>query len=283
MVAPGSALRVSRGLAGHLDLICAPDARGVSVLRHQSFRAPMHISKPHHDADVLVVNVVNPTAGLLEGDRVESRISVESGARLLLTTPSASRAHRMRDGHAELVQELSVARDGFLEFWPELFIPQGGTRFRQRTRLRVEEGGELLFFESLAPGRVAFGESFAFQEIAWETDVWHGEAHVARERYRLAPESESVRTLRGIFPEAYYASGFVLSPRLTDAHPCWQRLHDLHASDAWIGCGRLAHGGWVIKCLADRSVALRRTLAAVRAELYAALERSMPSLRRAGT
>jgi urease accessory protein len=273
---------VSRGLEGHLDLVCAPDARGVSVLRHQSFRAPMHISKPHHDADALVVNVVNPTAGLLEGDRVECRVRVESGARLLLTTPSASRAHRMREGSAELVQEMRIEAGGFLEFWPELFIPQGGTRYRQRTRLHVEDGGELIFFESLAPGRVAFGESFAFRQLTWETDVWHGVVHIARERYHLAPESESVRTLRAVFPDAYYASGFIVSPRLDDSHPCWQRLHDLHAPDAWIGCGRLAQGGWVIKCLAAGSVALRRMLATIRTELYAALDRPAPSLRRAG-
>ncbi len=273
---------MSHGLSGHLDLVCAPDSRGVSVLRHQSFRAPMHLSKPHHDADTLVVNIVNPTAGLLEGDRIECRVSVESGARLLLTTPSASRAHRMRDGSAELAQQLSVESGGFLEFWPELFIPQGGTRYRQHTELRVEEGGELLFFESLAPGRVAFGESFEFRELTWETDVWHAATHVARERYRLTPESESVRTLRAVFPDAYYASGFILSPRLDDAHPCWRRLHELHASDAWIGCGRLVRGGWVIKCLAAGSVALRRTLGAMRAELYAALGSPAPSLRRAG-
>lgn len=273
---------MSRGLSGHLDLVCAPDTRGVSVLRHQSFRAPMHLSKPHHDADTLVVNIVNPTAGLLEGDRVECRVAVESGARLLLTTPSASRAHRMRRGSAELVQELRVAKGGFLEFWPELFIPQGGTRYRQRTELRVEEGGELVFFESLAPGRVASGESFAFHELKWETDVWQDTTHVARERYLLTPESESVRTLRAVFPDAYYASGFVLTPQLDDAHPCWQLLHDLHTRDAWIGCGRLSRGGWVIKCLAAGSVALRRMLQAVRTELYAALGRPAPSLRRAG-
>ena len=242
----------------------------------------MHISKPHHDADTLVVNIVNPTAGLLEGDRVECRVNVEGGARLLLTTPSASRAHRMRDGVAELVQELRVAEKGFLEFWPELLIPQGGTGYRQRTQLHVEGGGELIFFESLAPGRVAFGESFAFRELTWETDVWHGPTHIARERYRLTPESESVRTLRGVFPDAYYASGFVVSPRLTDDHPCWRRLHDLHTPEAWIGCGRLGQGGWVIKCLASGSVILRRMLSTIRTEIYDALGRPAPSLRRAG-
>jgi urease accessory protein len=274
---------VSRGLIGHLDLVCAPDSRGVSVLRHQSFRAPMHVSKPHHDAKTLVVNVVNPTAGLLEGDRVNCRVSVEAGARLLLTTPSASRAHRMNRGFAELRQELSVARGGFLEFWPELFIPQGGARYRQHTELKVEQGGELLFFESLAPGRVAAGESFAFHELHWETDLFFESVLTARERYRLSPDDESTRLLRQVFPNGYYASAFIVTPRLDDAHPYWQRLHDLHSREAWIGCGPLAGGGWVVKMIAKGSIELRRLLQQVRAELYTALGDAPPALRRAGT
>ncbi|HET6409698.1 MAG TPA: urease accessory protein UreD, partial [Chthoniobacteraceae bacterium] len=209
----------------------------MSILRHQSFRAPMHLSKPHLDADALVVNVVNPTAGFLEGDRVECSVKVETGARLVLTTPSASRAHRMKEGFAELRQELSVASGAFLEFWPELFIPQGGTRYRQVTTLSVQEGGELLFFESLAPGRVAAGESFAFSQLEWETEVRFAGVLVGRERYRIRPEDESVRTLQRAFPHAYYASAFVVSPKLTEKDPCWQRLHDLHTKEAWIGCG----------------------------------------------
>jgi urease accessory protein len=273
---------VSRGLSGHLDLVCGPDSRGVSVLKKQSFRVPMHISKPHIDAGALVVNIVNPTAGLLEGDRVECRVEVESGARLLLTTPSASRTHRMKTGMAIMTQKMKVAGGGSLEFWPELLIPQGGSRYRQETEIRIEDGGELLFFESLAPGRVASGEAFAFRELTWVTDVWHGGRQIVRERYRLSPESESVRALRGAFTDAYYASGFILAPGLDDAHPCWGAIHTLHAADAWVGCGRLSAGGWVVKCVAAGSIALRRVLHAIRVEIYDALGRPTPSLRRAG-
>src|SRR4051812_22767610 len=150
------------GLQGHLHLVCALDSRGVSHLRSQSFRAPMHISKPHRDAETLVVNVINPTAGLLAGDEVRCRIAVEAGARLVLTTPSAARSHRMREGRAVFVQELKVAAGGFLDVWPELFIPQAGTRYHQRTIARVEPGGTLLLAEMLAPGRGAFRGGVAF-------------------------------------------------------------------------------------------------------------------------
>ena len=271
----------ARGLTGHLHLVCAADEQGRSYLRSQSFCAPIHLSKPHEDEGVLVVNVVNPTAGLLAGDRIDCRICVERGARLLVTTPSASRAHCAPEGHAELVQEFQVAAGGWLDVWPELFIPQAGARYRQRTILRVAAGGEALFFETLAPGRVAMGEAFAYTALDWETDIFLDDELIARERYRLAPESESVGALRAQFATGYYASCFVVSPVLNAESPCWRAIHELHEADAWIGSSPLRRGGWVIKVLASGSVLLRRKLGAIRRELYAALGRRAPSLRRA--
>src|SRR4051812_39097966 len=155
-------MQTTGGLEGHLRLVCGLDSRGRSHLRRQSFRAPMHISKPHEEHGTLIVNVVSPTAGLLDGDLVECDIAVEPGARLLLTSPSASRAHCMRSGKARLLQKFHVGHDASLDVWPEIFIPQGGTRYHQQTTVNVDPGGELLFSEMLAPGRVASGEAFAY-------------------------------------------------------------------------------------------------------------------------
>jgi urease accessory protein len=270
------------GLQGHLHLVCALDSRGVSHLRSQSFRAPMHISKPHLDGETLVVNIVNPTAGLLAGDEIKCDVAVERGARLVLTTPSAARSHRMRDGRAVLVQELRVASGGFLDVWPELFIPQAGTRYHQRTSARVERGGTLLLSEMLAPGRVASGEAFAYDWLRWETDLFVGHEHVARERYKLQPGTPSVEALRGMFEHAYYASVYVIAETLSETHECWRAIHDLHSERAWVGMSRLRGGGWVIKVLASESIALRGVMARIRTLVYAALGQAMPDLRRTG-
>jgi urease accessory protein len=229
---------------------------------------------------VLVVNVANPTAGLFAGDRIRYRVAVESGARVLLTAPSASRAHRIVEGDARVEQEFRVAAGGWLESWPELFIPQGGARYRQRTTVRVEEGGEALLIEMIAPGRTASGEVFAFEELDWQTEVFLGAEKIARERYVLTLDSPTLAAMRGWFPEAYYASCFVISPRLRADDPCWRRIHDLHSDEAWVGCSALVRGGWAIRVLAAGSIALRRVIAQVRGEIYAACGGQVPSLRR---
>ena len=277
-------------MTGHLHLVCAADASGRSFLREQSFRAPMHISKPFHDAGALVVNVVNPTAGFFSGDEVACSVRVENGARLLLTSPSASRVHRMEnaDGLASLWQEFSVTRGAFLEVLPEIFIPQNGSRFLQRTRICVEPGGALIFFETLAPGRVASGEAFAFAQLDWETDVFFGDEKIARERYKISPdENESLHALREKFSCGYYASCFAIGEPFVainatkNAADYFQKIDALHENErAWIGSSRLAAGGCVVKMIARDSLALREKMRALRGIFYEALGRSAPQLRR---
>ena len=240
----------------------------------------MHLSKPFLDEGMLIVNVVNPTAGLLAGDRVVCSVSVESGASLSLTTPSANRAHRMDAGFAEVTQNLRVAAGGFLDCWPEPLIPQAGSRLRQSTNIVVEENGELLFLESIAPGRVASGEAFEFAEIEWRTDIFSAHEHIVRERYRLTPGCESVRVLKSVFEHAYHATCFAVAPQLSAASPCWASLFAMQGPEVWIGTTPLGHAGWAIKIITNGSLAMRRTLSAVRSQLYASLGRSEPSFRR---
>ena len=162
-------------MKGHLHLTASAGPGGRTFLSSQSFRAPLHLSKPHNDGAALVVNVVNPTAGLFDGDEVLMRAVVETGAHAVLTTPSAGRVYRSRSGTPAVVsQEVNVHAGGFAEYFPELFIPQSGSRYRQSTTLRVAPGGRLLFCEWLAPGRVAGGEAFSYEELIWDTDVWCG-------------------------------------------------------------------------------------------------------------
>jgi urease accessory protein len=196
----------------------------------------MHISKPvPAEGRTLVVNIVNPTAGLLAGDRVEVGVQVETGARLLLTTPSANRLHRMAAGCAYVKQEFQVSKGAWLEHWPEFFIPQGGGRYSAAKRpFASTRPAELLFLESLAPGRVASGEAFAYERLEFETDLFWGEtARCPWSEIFSEPDAHGVAALRARFPTAYYASCFIITPRLRDTR---------HAGNACMLCMMRTHG-----------------------------------------
>jgi urease accessory protein len=266
---------------GHLDLLAARAENGATVLRRQSFAPPLHISKPHHDAGWLVVNLASPTPGLFAGDRIEARVEVEPGARLLLTAPSANRIHTMSAGHAELNQTFRIAAGGMLDVWPEYLLPQKDARYRQHTRIEVEPGGTLLWTESIAPGRAARGEAFAFTELRLATDIFHGSTPLVRERYALTPGSRAVAALQRKFPEAYYASVVCVTAEARAEQFDFAALPALQNTDeTWIGVSRLAAPAIVVKVVAANSPALRRVIALVREQLFRWLKLAPASLRR---
>jgi urease accessory protein len=241
----------------------------------------MHMSKPYWEGGLLVVNAINATAGLFSGDAIVCEACVEEGASLLLTSPSAQRVHRMPEGEARVEQRFVVRSGGWLEVWPELFIPQSGARYRQRTRIEVEEGGELLFFEMVAPGRVAAGETFGYECLQWEMDLEYAGQLVVRERAALRPaDKESLYSLTALFPAAYYASCFAVGPRFVASEECWEKVAALDSPQARLGCSRLAAGGGVVKILAGTGPDLRRVVGGVRQILYAAAGREGPLPRR---
>ena len=269
--------RVSFCVKGHLRLSSARSDAGRTFLSAQSFRAPLHLSKPHADAGALVANIVNPTAGLFENDETDIDVSVETGARLVLTTPSANRIYKARgDGWATSRQCYRIATGGSLEFFPELTIPQAGSRFRQQTEIRVAPGGALLFFEWLAPGRVASGECFRYDRLEWRTDLWLGERLNLRERYELRPGSDSLASLQRLFPASHYVSCVVVGDI---EFPCGE-ITAIEPAGVYLGHTPLGYGGWVIKALCRDGLCARHVMRQLRLILYRAFDREAPTLGR---
>jgi urease accessory protein len=265
-------------LKGHLHLTCACDGAGRSALREQSFRAPFHLSKPHEDAGALVVNVVNPTAGIFDGDELELDAKVEAGARLVLTSPSASRIYQSRTGRPALVrQTVRAAAGSMVEFLPEPLIPHAGSIYAQHTELIAEAGAEMLFFEWLSPGRVAGGEVFQYRRLNWRTDVRVGGRLAARERYTLEPARPATLTaLTARFPQANYLGCFWV----TDRDLPVEAIEALGGEGIYLGWSALGHGGWTIKALVADALTTRRLLGRLREVLYAAMDRQPPRLGR---
>jgi urease accessory protein len=224
--------------------------------------------------------VVNPTAGFFRGDVTRSDVRVEAGARLLLTNPSATRVHNTQGGWSDTTQEFSVRAKGWLEVLPELFIPQQGARHRQRTRIEVELASELIYLEMLAPGRVASGEIFAFEELDWQTEISLGDRLIVREKFVLSPKNKSVRALGRFSVHPYVATFFVITDRLDEKSRCWSGIDSLHGTGLWIGSSRLVAGGWVIKMLASDSSRLREAVSTVREKLHRAASWPLPLARK---
>lgn len=262
-------------MAGAFRVVCARRDDGSTAVSEQRVSMPFHLSKPYWTGDALVVQAVNATAGVFAGDRLAMSVTALPGARVLLTSPSAHRVHTMDRGHASLDQDLRIGAGAWLELMPELFIPQAGCRYKQATEVHVEAGGELYFAETLAPGRVARGERFAFEEVSWAFALHCADRLVARERYVLRRDDASTWSLRHPFETGYYAGVYIVTPRAAELAARQGAVHGLQQEGCLIGMSRLDDACWSVKMLAAGSELLRDRLRALRS-LFAGV---LPGLR----
>lgn len=251
-------------LSGFLHLECAQDSSGRTFISKQGFRAPLQIGKGYWTGEVLLIQAVNPTAGLFRGDSVETKILVRNGAKILFTSPSATRSHTMESGRAEVEQYYSVETNGWLEIWPELFIPQRSSDYEQRTRIETETGASFFLVETLAPGRVAHHESLAFRRIAIDLELRRAGKLIALERYELTPDHPATRILKARFPNPYSLTAYFSfrSARLGDAE--LEAIYQLHSDSCWVGCSEIESGVYCLRMVGGESGYLRENISAVR-------------------
>lgn len=266
--------------SGHLSLSAAVRDHGRTVLAAQSFRAPFHISKPYWDADAgaLLVQIVNPTAGILAGDRLESVILVQQDAALIVTTPSASRIFQMRGGVAECHQHFAVSAGGWLEVMPEPLVPHRGSRYHQTTSVEVDSDGALFFVDQLLPGRVGHGETWAWDRLCLDLTVLVSGELALRERLdQRGEELSALAEFAGSGTAACFANATLIAPAAARAgdSPWRTELSALHGGGLWAGISVLRTGGWSIKLVARDALQLRNALR----ETRRILARYFPRLR----
>jgi urease accessory protein len=276
---PASKPAATSAFSGHLHLE-AGLRDGQTILVRQSFRAPFHISKPYWDGRVLQARIINATAGILSGDRLELDIRAASGASLLVATPAATRAFVMKGRKARCRQHFAVEPGAWLEYSPEPLFPHRDTRYVQDTRIDVAEGGELCFVDALAPGRAGRGETWAWKRLQIGLEVASAGEIILRERLDGAGPDLGLLASNHGTPEAWFATVLAISPRLEAAEPLWARIRALHSPTSRVGATRLGKGAWIVRVIATGSQSLRDALAEIRAILGETLAALQSDLRR---
>jgi urease accessory protein len=232
------------------------------------------LSKPYWTGDVLLVQAVNATAGIFAGDELDFRVGLEPSSSVLLTSPSASRIYTMPTGEATLKQHITVNSGAWLEWMPELFIPQRDCRYRQLTTLDVARGGGLYFVETLAPGRVAHGETFAFDQLQWSTRIRYDGALVLSENYRMSPHDQSLRDLKTGGQAFYFANAVMIHAAELPVREWQKEVSDWQTGERKIGATQLAPHVYLFRLLASHSEILKSTLQ----ELRGLLAKHIPAL-----
>jgi urease accessory protein len=131
--------------------------------------------------------LLNPSGGLVGGDRLSVRAMLGPDTHVLFSTPSANRVYRSLAETAVQTIELTVGSGAILEWIPDVTIPFAGAQFRQTIHVRLAPGATVLLWDAIASGRVARGERWAFTSLANEIRIVTASGQSVLERYDLRP------------------------------------------------------------------------------------------------
>jgi urease accessory protein len=168
-------------------LVLAFERRGDrTVLAERRYALPLQALETMDLEDgVAALMLLNPTGGVLGGDRLDTRIRLGPGSHVCLATPSATRVYRSAGAPAVQSTVATVGAGARLEYVPDHLIPSPGSRLRQDTQVMLEDGAAALIWDAWSVGRPARGEAWAFADLDLRLDVRDARGPILHERARL--------------------------------------------------------------------------------------------------
>lgn len=163
---------------------------GQTVLEDVYFRTPFKVMKPFPEGEQTKVILMTASAGLMAGDSQRLELTVKQGAKLVFTSQSYEKIHKMPEGdRAVRHTHIRVERGGFLYYDPLPVIPFADSAFVSETMVELEdETSAFLMGDVLCAGRIARGERFAYREYCSRIRVLRGGKLLLEDNTRLYPQ-----------------------------------------------------------------------------------------------
>jgi urease accessory protein len=240
------------------------------VLTGRRFTLPLQALEPMDltgDGSATLL-LLNPTGGVLGGDRLDTEVSLGPGSRVCLSTPSATRVYRSPERPAVQRVSIGLGRGAALEWLPDHLIPSPGARLRQVTEVSMAADATLIYLDAWATGRAARGEAWGFDLLDTSLRVRDETGPLLRERAMLGGGAP-LDGLGGTEGFAYVATLAALRTGLDGAR-LWADLasaleRDLHAigPDCRAGVSGLARGGVLVRLLCRSAPSLSACVDAI--------------------
>jgi urease accessory protein len=185
---------------------------GATILRVKQQQPPWRVVRgfPTPSGEILA-HIHNLSGGVLDTDSFLWRLEVGAGAMAQVTTTGATRIYRSREREHTPSQrtDVHVGEQAYLEYLPDALIPFAGSRFQQTTRIDLQPDASLIWWEHIAPGREASGETFRYESLGSRLELVAADEPVAIERWTLEPRLRRIDSLARLGPFRHFASAYV--------------------------------------------------------------------------
>lgn len=233
-----------------------------TVVTDRRHFGPLCIQKPFQAEDGSChIYVLHPPGGLAGGDDVELRVRVGPDATALVTMPASTKFYRTSGSASRLVNRLSVAAGGALEWLPPETILFGGANALLSTEIRLDRTAAFIGWESLVLGRPSSGDHFAVGAFEQRLELFVDDRPVLLERFAALAGADTLAAEWGLDDQANCASLLAYPADETALTAVREALAAADAGDDGCRAGAsLVDEVLVFRGLARKTAVLRRRL-----------------------
>jgi urease accessory protein len=148
--------------------------------------------------------------GLVDGDRVDITVHVESQASGVVATQASTKVYR---GQARQQLTATVEDDGLLVVAPDPVVCFADASYRQRMTFDLAPRASLVLIDWFTAGRVTHGERWAFKHLESRTHVRVSGREIIRDALLLSPLDGDLATRMG--SHNVLATAVVIGPALS--------------------------------------------------------------------
>lgn len=167
---------------------------GRSIISSLRQRMPLRASSPLYFTDngAVFFYIMNPAAGLLQGDQHSILVRVKPDARAVVFGQGATKVFRSPQGVlSRQITTLMVEQGARLEYMPEVVIPFAEACLFSRTNLQISSKASAFLWEITAPGRVGRQELFEYNLLDQQTNIFLDRELIFSDRFLLEPSKVS--------------------------------------------------------------------------------------------
>jgi urease accessory protein len=200
--------------------------------------------------DMAHVYLMSSAGGILQGDRMDIKITANHGTSSRITTQAATKIYKMDRGYA--TQDVAIAAEdaSYLEFIPYQLIPFKSSRFCQNVSIQAAQGSTVVYSETVSAGRTASGEAFDFDVCFLKMEVHDKNGKLLFSDAARMEHLDSKEFERLFGGKTLWSMIYIVSP---DSERIDQQVNEaINEHSILAGCSTLPHDcGLVVRMLDD--------------------------------
>lgn len=243
---------------GELSLRFRRRKDGQTYVAEQYYKLPLQVMRTHYQEQdgTAFVYLLNPSGGVLQHDRLLTEIILEENSKAYITTPSSTKFYKMDDGHAEVVNRITLGSGAVLEYFPEHNAPFAMSEAYQDNEYHLKSDSILLTSDMVTAGRATRGEVFAYRLYSSRTRIYVDGKLRVYDNSRMDARNTDMEKIG--YMEGYLTNGtvYVYSSGLSDELP--MEINEIqHEGNVVFAAGKIDDDFMIIRFLGDNMVDLR--------------------------